>query len=83
MILYGSTLSPFVRKTLAFASEKGLTLEVKPAGMGRGGPEFEEASPFAKMPGFRDPGADDGADFRFRIRRRSCSIWRRNIPSRT
>lgn len=63
MILYGSTLSPFVRKTLAFAAEKGVTLEVVPAGLGRGGPAFEECSPFGKMPGFRDPGADAGKDF--------------------
>lgn len=58
MIVYGSTISPFVRKVAAFAAEKGLTIEVKPSGMGRGGPEFEEASPFRKMPAFRDPGAD-------------------------
>lgn len=63
MIVYGSTISPFVRKVVAFAAEKGLTVEVKPSGMGRGGPEFEEASPFGKMPAFRDPGADDGCDF--------------------
>jgi glutathione S-transferase len=63
MILYGSTISPFVRKVAAFAAEKGLALEVKPAGMGRGGPEFEEASPFRKIPAFRDPGADGGRDF--------------------
>jgi glutathione S-transferase len=63
MIVYGSTLSPFVRKVMAFAAEKGLTPELKPAGMGRGGPDFHEASPFGKMPGFRDPGADEGRDF--------------------
>ena len=63
MIVYGSTISPFVRKVVAFAAEKGLALEVKPSGMGRGGPEFEEASPFRKMPAFRDPGADEGRDF--------------------
>lgn len=63
MIVYGSTLSPFVRKTMAFAAEKGLTPELKPAGMGRGGPEFAECSPFGKMPGFRDPGGDGGKDF--------------------
>jgi glutathione S-transferase len=63
MILYGSTISPFVRKVVAFATEKGLELEVRPSGMGRGGPEFEEASPFRKMPALRDPGADDGRDF--------------------
>lgn len=58
MIVYGSTLSPYVRKVMVFAAEKGITLELKPAGMGRGGPDFEEASPFRKMPGFRDPEAD-------------------------
>jgi glutathione S-transferase len=54
MKLYGSTLSPFVRKVMAYAAEKGLTLELEPAGMGRGGPDFERASPFRKMPGFCD-----------------------------
>ena len=63
MIVYGSTVSPFVRKLMAFAAEKGLTLDLHPAGLGRGGPDFEEASPFGKMPAFRDPGADDGRDF--------------------
>jgi glutathione S-transferase len=54
MIVFGSTLSPYVRKVMVFGAEKGLTLELKPAGMGRGGPEFEAASPFGKMPGFQD-----------------------------
>lgn len=63
MILYGATLSPFVRKVLAYAGEKGLALELRAGGMGRGGAEFDETSPFRKMPGFRDPGADGGRDF--------------------
>jgi glutathione S-transferase len=54
MILYGSSASPFVRKTLAFAAEKGIELELQPAGMGAGPPEFKDASPFGKMPGFKD-----------------------------
>jgi glutathione S-transferase len=54
MILYGSSLSPFVRKTLAFAGEKGIELELQPAGMGSGPPEFKLASPFGKMPAFKD-----------------------------
>jgi glutathione S-transferase len=29
MILYGSSLSPFVRKVLAFAAEKGIEVELK------------------------------------------------------
>lgn len=54
MIVYGSPLSPFVRKTLAFAAEKGIEVDVVPAGMGQGPPEFAEASPFGKMPAFKD-----------------------------
>ena len=54
MILYGSSLSPFVRKVLAFADEKGIELEVQPTGLPQPGPEFLEASPFRKMPALRD-----------------------------
>jgi glutathione S-transferase len=54
MIVYGSSLSPFVRKVLAFAAEKGIEVEVKPTGLGDKDPEFIEASPFGKMPGLRD-----------------------------
>ena len=54
MIVYGSSLSPFVRKVLAFAAEKGIEVEVKQTGLGNKDPEFLEASPFGKMPGFRD-----------------------------
>ncbi|WP_114952536.1 glutathione S-transferase family protein [Sphingosinicella terrae] len=54
MIVYGSSLSPFVRKVLAYASEKGIDLEVKSIALGAADPDFREASPFGKMPGFRD-----------------------------
>jgi glutathione S-transferase len=56
MILYGSSLSPYARKVLAFAGEKGIELELKPTGGAPGQPseEFLEASPFRKMPAFRD-----------------------------
>lgn len=63
MILYGASLSPFVRKVLAYAAEKGIALELKPGGMGQGGAEFEEASPFRKMPALRDPGSEGEGDF--------------------
>jgi len=54
MIVYGVSLSPFVRKTLAFASEKGITVEVKRVALGSTDPDFVTASPFRKMPAFRD-----------------------------
>jgi glutathione S-transferase len=54
MILYGSSLSPFVRKVLAYADEKGIELEITPVAPGDPNPEFRAASPFGKMPGFRD-----------------------------
>ena len=54
MIVYGSSLSPFVRKVVAFAAEKGIELEVKPVAPGSLDSDFRAASPFGKMPGFRD-----------------------------
>ena len=54
MIVYGSSLSPFVRKVLAFAAEKGMELEHKPLGLAAEDSDFVEASPFRKIPGFRD-----------------------------
>ena len=54
MIVYGSSLSPFVRKTLAFAAEKGIEVEVKPVGPNSPDPDFAACSPFRKMPAFRD-----------------------------
>lgn len=54
MIVYGSSLSPFVRKVVVFAAEKGLELESRPASPRDPAPDFLECSPFAKIPGFRD-----------------------------
>jgi glutathione S-transferase len=54
MIVYGTTLSPFVRKVMAFGAEKGIELELKRVALGSDEPEFVEASPFKKMPAFRD-----------------------------
>ncbi|WP_242122895.1 glutathione S-transferase family protein [Sphingobium sp. Sx8-8] len=54
MIVYGARPSPFVRKVLVFAAEKGIEPEVKPGGFGQGGEEFAQASPFGKIPGFQD-----------------------------
>jgi glutathione S-transferase len=54
MIVYGSSLSPYVRKVLAFAAEKGIEIEVVPVRPGDPNPDFRAASPFGKMPGFKD-----------------------------
>ena len=54
MIVYGSSLSPFVRKVLAFAGEKGVELELRPVGVGDKDPDFLAASPFGKMPALVD-----------------------------
>ncbi|QDP18944.1 glutathione S-transferase family protein [Sphingomonas xanthus] len=54
MILYGSTMSPFVRKVAAYAAEKGIALDIRPTGIGDTTPEFIAASPFRKMPALVD-----------------------------
>jgi glutathione S-transferase len=54
MILYGASVSPFVRKVLAYASEKGIELELVPVGIGDPNPDFVAISPFKKMPALKD-----------------------------
>lgn len=54
MILYGSSLSPFGRKVLAYAGERGIAIDLQPTGFPNPSPEFLEASPFRKMPALRD-----------------------------
>ena len=56
MILYGSTMSPFVRKVAAYAAEKGIEIELKPTTLADPDPEFRAASPFRKMPALVDGG---------------------------
>lgn len=54
MILYGSTMSPFVRKVAAYAVEKGIELDLQQTGFPNPTPEFCAASPFKKMPALVD-----------------------------
>ena len=54
MILYGSSMSPFVRKVIAYAAEKQIELELRPIGIGDQDPQFRAASPFGKMPALVD-----------------------------
>ncbi len=54
MIIFGNSMSPFVRKVLAFAAEKGVAVELVVAGLGSQDPDFLAASPFRKMPALKD-----------------------------
>lgn len=54
MILFGNSLSPFVRKVIIFAAEKGVPLDVKPTFPGGEDPAFRAMSPFGKIPAFSD-----------------------------
>ncbi len=54
MKIYGSSLSPYVRKALVVAAELGLEVQNVPTAPGSTDPEFREASPFGKIPGLRD-----------------------------
>jgi glutathione S-transferase len=54
MILYGAPVSPYVRKVLAYAAEKGLAIELVPVGIGDANPDFLAISPFRKMPALKD-----------------------------
>ena len=54
MIVHGSSLSPFVRKVLVYAHEKGIAVENRFALLGPKSPEFLAMSPFGKIPAFED-----------------------------
>ena len=54
MILFGTSLSPYVRKVLAFASEKGIDVEVRPIALGADDAAFRRISPLGKMPALID-----------------------------
>ena len=54
MIVYGSSFSPFVRKVLAFAAERGVTLELRQIRLRDPDPAFRAASPLGKMPALVD-----------------------------
>lgn len=55
MILFGASVSPFVRKVLVVAAEKGIALENRPINPTTSDDAgFLAASPFRKIPAFRD-----------------------------
>src|SRR5690606_6204379 len=54
MILFGASISPFVRKVLMCANEKGLTFELRPVSPHVDDPAFRAASPLGKIPALQD-----------------------------
>lgn len=54
MQLYGSTISPFVRKVAVFAEEKGIALDLIPTAPGDNSPAFRAISPFGQIPALVD-----------------------------
>jgi glutathione S-transferase len=54
MILFGASISPFVRKVLMCANEQGLTLEHRSVSPHTDDAEFRAASPLGKIPALCD-----------------------------
>jgi glutathione S-transferase len=54
MIVYGTSISPFVRKVMFFLGEKGLKTDHVPLFPNSTDEAFRECSPFGKLPGFAD-----------------------------
>jgi glutathione S-transferase len=54
LIVYGSTVSPFVRKVRVVLAEKGLDYKIDPVNPFAPPPEFVEISPLKRIPAFRD-----------------------------
>jgi len=75
MILYGSSLSPFTRKALAFLAEKGLPFEHRPVPPQDRSAEFRACSPFGKIPALED------GDFRLADSSAICHYLERKYPT--
>jgi glutathione S-transferase len=54
MILYGTPVSPFVRKILSYLAERGMEAELVAVGIGDPNPDYAAVSPFKKMPAIKD-----------------------------
>jgi glutathione S-transferase len=75
MIIFGSSLSPFTRKALVFAGEKGLSFEHRPVTPHDASPEFRAASPFGKIPALVD------GDYRLADSSAICHYLERKYPA--
>ena len=54
LMIYGSTVSPFVRKVRVAMAEKGLEYSIDPVSPFRAPPDFRDISPLGRIPAFRD-----------------------------
>lgn len=54
MILYGTPVSPFVRKILSYLAERSMEAELVAVGIGDPNPDYAAVSPFKKMPALKD-----------------------------
>lgn len=54
LIVYGASLSPFVRKVRIFLAEKGLDYQLEQVNPFSAPPSFVEISPLKRIPAFRD-----------------------------
>jgi glutathione S-transferase len=54
IVIYGSSISPYVRKAMVFAAEKGIAFDAQPGGRRAADPDFFKASPFGKIPALKD-----------------------------
>jgi glutathione S-transferase len=75
MIVYGSSLSPFVRKVLAFTGEKGLVVDHRPVRPRDPSPDFQACSALGKIPAFSD------GDYRLADSTAICHYVERKYPA--
>ena len=54
MIVYGTPVSPFVRKILSYLIERGIDYELVAVGIADPNPDYAAVSPFRKMPAIKD-----------------------------
>jgi glutathione S-transferase len=75
MIVYGSSLSPFVRKVRVVIAEKGLTAQFKPVPPQDMSAEFRAVSPLGKIPALID------GDFQLSDSSAICHYLERKYPT--
>lgn len=77
MILYGSPISPFVRKVMLFCAAGGIDYDMRGIGLGSADEGFLAASPLRKMPAIEDDGftlADSSAICHYLEAKHKCGL---------